>query len=332
MLAAAMACGSVTATAGSMAAGGTPRTAASTAAPAQAGTQAPAGHSRSASGPAAPHAGPLRGAVVVGIGPAARAPAKALARLVYGDPALHAPLDEATARALVGEGGACNGTEQAAAGAGPDATGGQSHPEARTDTPAARAPAGCTPALREIRDTVGELAVGCTPSCGSWTVSRQLLAGLGLDLGVDLVVTVEVGGGPDPGHGMPVARVLRVAERRFVPIQLNPQQPGGSGPFDWSGSLPVLRSLLAAAPRSPGITERSDAGPAPTKSTAVRPTSASPSTPAQSEPDEQVRVLSSPWFWGGLGVLVAAGVTVFALSRSSLGSPSTVQLDGRVSP
>jgi hypothetical protein len=249
-----------------------------------------------AEAPAAGRPARLRGAVVVGIGPEARDPAKALARLVYADPALGTPLDEAMARALVGETGAD------------------------------------TPALQEIRATVSELGEGCTPSCESWPVSRQLLAGLGLDLGADLVVAVEAGGEPGVGRGMPVARVLRVAERRFVPVQLSVQQPGGNTPFDWSGSLPVLRSLLTASPKPHGAAQRSDAGPAPTGSKAARPVGASPATPAPSEPDEPIRVLSSPWFWGGLGVLVAAGVTVFALSRTSLSGPGSVQINGRVSP
>ena len=43
-------------------------------------------------------------------------------------------------------------------------------------------------------------------------------------------------------------------------------------------------------------------------------------------------LLTSPWFWGGLGAVVAVGVTVFALSQTSLNEPDVIRLEGRVSP
>jgi hypothetical protein len=268
------------------------------------------------------HASAPRGAVVVAIGPGARQPAKALARLVYGDPVLGAKLDEPTARALVGEIPACADGEPAG-GVAPSEGGAAATPRARSKPNGA-----CTPALREIRDTVAELGRSCTPSCEAWSLARPMLAGLGLDLGAELVIAVESRADSDAAPPTPVARVLRTAERSFVPVLLSAQQPAGGGPADWSAALPVLRSLTAAA-KPP-----TEVGPAPTRgSSAVRrPGAAATEAPAPAEEDEQTRVLSSPWFWAGLGVLVAAGVTVFALSRSSAGQGSTVQLDGRVSP
>jgi hypothetical protein len=330
MIAAAVAFVGVTTSGWSMAADGGPKAAVPTAKPAP--PKGRVGDPRGAPEPPAARPAALRGAIVVGIGPTARAAAKALARLVYSDPALRASIDDATARMLVGELAVCTDDERAAAQTGQDAAGAPGADAARTDPLALRTAGRCTAALREIRDTVGELAAGCAPGCESWAVSRQLLAGLGLDLGAELVVTVETARGPDPEQGVPVARVLRVAERRFAPVQLDAQQAGGHGQLDWSGSLPVLRALLSASTKPSGSRADGDAGPAPTKSTTVRRTGASAPAAVPAEPDEPTRVLSSPWFWGGLGVLVAAGVTVFAVSRSSLSSAGTVQLDGRVSP
>jgi hypothetical protein len=285
--------------------------------------------------PSAPMPDTPRGVIVVAVGVAAREPAKALARLIYGDATLRPKIDELTARALVGEGPRCG--EDASGQAGGQESAADAEAETRVATAAGplgvRASQACSAGLREIRDTIEELGKGCAPSCDAWSVARPMLAGLGLDLGADLVIAVEVGAGPDAGRTTPVARVLRPSERRFVPVLLSAQHPSGGGPIDWSASLPLLRSLLTPGlPRRPGANEANDAGPAPTRgSAAIRGPGAAPSSLAPSDEDEQTRVLSSPWFWGGLGVLVAAGITVFALSRSAGGS-ETIELDGRVSP
>ncbi|MEM1035010.1 MAG: hypothetical protein AAGN82_32015, partial [Myxococcota bacterium] len=56
---------------------------------------------------------------------------------------------------------------------------------------------------------------------------------------------------------------------------------------------------------------------------------------AADEPDEEdegFNLFSSPWFWGGLGVVVATGVTVFILSRTALNEPDEVMIQGRIAP
>jgi len=235
-------------------------------------------------------AAPAHGVAVVARTAAARADAKGLARAVYADRRLRPALGEPLARALVGE-----------------------HPAAGSEVqPRSRA----LPSPAEVLSTVGAVE-GAEPA-----VARRLLASLGRDLGVELVVLVSHG--PDA----PVARVLRVTERRFLPLSLSPRpQPieaGQSARPDWSDAMSILASALVRS-----RTTRRSAAPV-----------AAPSAPADpavvaSAADSgggSFDWLTSPWFWGGFGVVAAVGVTVIVLSQTTMNQPSTVLINGRVGP
>jgi hypothetical protein len=40
----------------------------------------------------------------------------------------------------------------------------------------------------------------------------------------------------------------------------------------------------------------------------------------------------SPWLWGGLGVVLSAGITVLVLSQTVYAEPDAVRFEGRISP
>jgi hypothetical protein len=253
------------------------------------------------------------------VGAAARKPAKALARLLYRDPALRPTIDEATARTLVGEAPAC-----------PEPPTHGPRDASRTAEPATATPA-CSAKVREIQDVLETLPQDCAPRCDASSVPRRLLTSLGRELGVELVIAVQTSSPVGEGEPAAIAQLLRVSDGRFVPMVLSPA-PGQGGAESWDEVLPVVRSL--AAQRAQPAAERPQPGGAATAAS-LGPRQSSPSkvvTEQPSEQQEESRVLSSPWFWGGLGVLVAAGVVVFAVSRSSLSEPASVRLDGRVSP
>ncbi len=225
-----------------------------------------------------------QGVAVVATSEHAREPAKALARAVYAQPGLRPRFDEQVARVLVGE-------------------------PARAADQDRR--------LSELAEVVRAVAPACSRGCEGSAVARRLLASLGRDLGAELVVAVRRKG------ERVTARVLRVADGRFVPVVLAPQKPaaaeGAQTEAAWSEVVPILRSLQAeahpAAPLMPA------SGP-----------SASTAEPDGEDEGGELDFLSSPWFWGGLGVVAAVGITVFALSQSGANDPDVVRLEGRVSP
>ena len=143
------------------------------------------------------------------------------------------------------------------------------------------------------------------------SVRRRLLASLGTDLGANLVVWVDF---PDAG---PRARVLRLPEGKLLSVTLAAEEQkleGGKRAWDWSDALGILRGLVSGPPPGPRA--------APPKSAPVA---------AVSEGDEDDwALLKSPWFWGTLGVVVTAGVTVLILSQTALNEPDVVMLEGRV--
>jgi hypothetical protein len=254
------------------------------------------------------------GAAVVVAGREATTAAKLLARRAYQEPSLRPALDEATAAALVGTGKRC-----------------ESPP--------------CDERLDEIYDVVDAVAAACSPSCQASPVARRLLTSLGRDLSVAWIVLVQAPA-PEAGTVRPASvHLLRVATGRFEPMVLSAKPSEAPDAGMWDEVAPILRSVVAATATEDAAAARpptapraatSEAKPKGPGGKAARPSpGASPAASgvAEGETDEgEVRVLSSPWFWGGLGVLVAAGITVFAVSQSSLSEPDTVRLEGRVAP
>ncbi len=80
-----------------------------------------------------------------------------------------------------------------------------------------------------------------------------------------------------------------------------------TGEGAWSPLVGTLRARFAAAPT-------------PKPSVAVAPTPA-PAAPAPDAPKKGGSFLSSPWFWGAIGAVVAGGVAAWALTRDDGGSP-----------
>jgi hypothetical protein len=183
---------------------------------------------------------------------------------------------------------------------------------------AGEAPPAAGPAkLVEIAD-LRKAAAGA----GNDTVTRRLFASLGADLGAVLVVAVTL------REGRPSARVLSVAKGAFEPVELQGSiepQADGSARVKWSGVTGLLGGFLprsgAAAPASP---------PPAGATVAPAPILLAPG-PLAPKKDPAPSIWSSPWTWVGIGVVAAAGVVVFAASQSQ-GDPSTLRLQGRVSP
>ncbi|MBW2529189.1 MAG: hypothetical protein JRI23_33745 [Deltaproteobacteria bacterium] len=255
----------------------------------------------------APSGATAQGAIVVSPQSACRPQAKALARSVYADVRLRPQIEEATARALVGE----------------------------QRAPPREAPSTTDPKLAEIQEVVASIGEACPTGCPSAGVGRSLATSLGRELGAALVVVVSCSADPSTDATPPAAQPLRVAQGQFARVVLTPKTTAGQ-PDDWSDAAAVLRALLPAAETS---REQRSAATSPLRPKAA-PEPARPHTPAptvveKAPPDSEEEgfdFISSPWFWGGLGAVVAVGVTVIALSQTSLDDPGVVQLQGRVSP
>jgi hypothetical protein len=288
---------------------------------------------------------------VLAIDPACRAPAKTLARSVYARAELRPAIDEATARALVGEAASPGPAtvEPTAKPPGEPAPPPTAEPEQTAPPPDAApvgpAPETPTPAASpkpapsaELSDVIRAIADACQSDCAASDVARRLIASLGRELGVALVVVVTC---PGEQQAPAAASVMRVADEHFVPVTLTARrEPAAAGaPVRWPDAVGVLRALVSPAA---GPVAAKPPAPPPRSSTVQRPSAALLAAVTSSTADVAAEyreeegsdwdLLTSPWFWGGLGVVLAAGVTVFALSQSSLDETDTVVLEGRVAP
>jgi hypothetical protein len=245
------------------------------------------------------------GAAVVAADEGARAEARALARLIYADARLRPNIDERDAQVLAGQ-------PPPAADVGEDG-------QPVDEKAAARA---------ELASVIKTLATA------ERVVQRRLLTGAGEELAVELVVLVS------SGADGPSAAVLRVSESRFLSVTLAPKRrtpppapptdPAGSptgneasASWDWSDAVAMMRGLLTRPPPGPR--------PKPAVKPSGKPVLGEDGEKAD-EDDDSVDLLTSPWFWGGLGVVVAVGVTVLVLSQTVFDESDTVMLEGKVSP
>lgn len=144
-------------------------------------------------------------------------------------------------------------------------------------------------------------------------VTRRLFASLGADLGALLVIPVAI------RDGKPAARVLSVVKAAYEPVELSATieaQPDGTSRVKWAGIAPILAAFVPKPP-----------APATTAPSADAPKG--PLAPKKEEPSRSF--WTSPWTWAGIGVVVTAGVVVFAVSQSQ-GDAGGLRLQGRVSP
>jgi hypothetical protein len=156
-------------------------------------------------------------------------------------------------------------------------------------------------------------------SATSDAVQRRLLASIGAELRAVLVIAVEA------GDAAPRAKILRAEDASLLGTELvstRRTSPDSPDSIAWPGSPAVLRALL---PTSVTLTPLAPKAP-PAK--AATPAAASKEVRTTSRTS-----WSSPWLWGGLGVLAAAGVTVFVLSQVEADSdPAQMRVQGRVAP
>lgn len=150
-------------------------------------------------------------------------------------------------------------------------------------------------------------------------VGRRLLAGLGAEVHARVVVAVEMEG------DAPVARIVRVADAQSVGDALAGDASDAAAGVRWPGAVIAIRAALPAA----------EPPAAPTRPPAAKPTSAR-STPAASAPrkvpaaPKPSSIWASPWFWVGLGAVVATGTGVFLIGRAAEDDVSVVHGQGRV--
>jgi hypothetical protein len=165
--------------------------------------------------------------------------------------------------------------------------------------------------LRELAELVASVG-----AADSEAVSRRLLASLGSEHRAALVVTVAM-------HGeRPVARILRVATSSFERLDLGgaiETSPEGSRRFLWPGATELLRGLLSPKP-------------APAKTEPIKPVPARTPAPAPQETSSARPFWYSPWFWGPLAGVTAAGLSVLIAVKASESDPEMVRMKGRVAP
>jgi hypothetical protein len=160
--------------------------------------------------------------------------------------------------------------------------------------------------LAELASTIASLS-----SVGP-EARRRLASSIAADLGVERLVLVEQ---TDQG---PRARV--VEGNRYLGVVL-----AADDDLDWSDAVAMLRGLSAGTPE-PGPRSRSPQPvPAPAPLPAIPPEVPPPD-------DGEYDLLTNPWFWSGIGLVLSVGVTVLVLSQTALNEPDMVRLEGTVGP
>jgi hypothetical protein len=257
----------------------------------------------------APEAAP-RGAVVVAVGEGATEAARPLAHEVYREEALRPGIDDATARALIGE-------------------------------PLAKDAKDAAPKLAEIAEIRASIA-----RSGSDAAGRLLLASIGEGARARIVVTVSMDGGRAVAR---VLRVETKAFEG-VELGATVETPAAGGPgepakiYRWPGAVATLLPLASASPAAPSKSDLGSEEAAPKSAAAppvnnnkspgpVRPTAdakkpaAPPPKPA---PVEDRPAWQSPWFWVTLGGVAAAGLAAFGIAKAVETDDGLVRLQGRV--
>jgi hypothetical protein len=181
-------------------------------------------------------------------------------------------------------------------------------------------PETASPRLKDLAALRASLAHPATGDgadpAASDLVTRRLLAGVGTDAHATLVVAVTM------QAGRPTARALAVASSSWQGVEIGATATAaadGSTAFTWPGAVTTLRALVP----------KEAAAPAP----APRPKAAPPRAAPTKESPERAKDRSfwtSPWFWVGLGAVVATGVTVFVVTKAVQDDSGSIHVDGRV--
>ena len=155
------------------------------------------------------------------------------------------------------------------------------------------------------------------PAVTGEVVTRRLLASMGGEAHAALVVAVTM------RAGRPSARALRVATSAYEGVEIGATAStaaDGTVSFTWPGAVLTLHTLLPQESAAPAR-----AAAAPRKAVSKAP----PARDTSDKPKDR-SLWSSPWFWVGLGAVVATGVTVFVVTNEVKDDGGTVHLDGRV--
>lgn len=258
-----------------------------------------------------------RGAVVVAVGEGSTEAARPLAHDVYREEALRPAIDDATARALIGE------------------------------PLAAQAPPKVVE-IAEIRASLGR--------SGSDAAARRLLASIGQGARARIVVAVAIEGGRPVAKVLRVETAtfesIELGATVETPAAGQDQaqaQPQSATPtatptptpapaqkiVRWPGAVATLlplasapKSAAAPADKPAASTTKAPVGP-------VRPKDAKqtapPSKPAPSD-EKDSPAWKSPWFWAALGGVAAASLAAFGIAKAVESDDSLVRLQGRVAP
>lgn len=238
---------------------------------------------------------PSKGLAVVAQGEATVS-AWALARAVYGDEALLPPdLDEAHARALVGE-------------------------SVASDAP------------RDIRDLAETRSALHGDDAPSRSLLSGIAASLHVR---GIVVVEEHPGSSLEVQAIPTARVFVAGTGAFDTVLYEPDPPPavtwGNAPrsTSWSSAANALhRGFGEVAIAVPSENRASPAGVSSTASSSGWSTVVPPPTPPPAEGEKKHPFYTSPWFWGALGAAAFAGAAFYFITRDS--SDPMIQLQVQV--
>lgn len=238
---------------------------------------------------------------MVAVGEGATEAARPLAHDVYREEALRPAVDDATARALIGE------------------------PLAK-DAP---------PKLVEIAEIRASIA-----GSGSDAAARRLLASLGEGARARIVVTVAMEGGRPVAKVLRVeTKAFENVELGATVETPAASQTPAAKIFRWPGAVVTLLPLAspAAAAEAKGPAAPSGNAAAATSKTTndasagpVHPTPSSAPKPSAPKPVEAQPAWKSVWFWATLGGVAAAGVAAFGIAKAVESDDGLVRLQGRV--
>lgn len=232
-----------------------------------------------------------RGAIVVALGEGSTEAARPLAHDVYREEALRPAIDDATARALIGE-------------------------------PLAKEAPQKLVELAEIRASIAQ--------SGSDAAARRLLASLGESARARLVVTVAVEGGRPVAKVLRVeTKAFENVELGATVETPAADQGPAVKVFRWPGAVATLVPLASAKGgevRATKPAKTASAGPI----RPVAKDSPKPAAPPAPKPVEDRPTWKSPWFWATLGGVAAAGLAAFGIAKAVESDEGLVRLQGRV--
>lgn len=223
-----------------------------------------------------------RGVVVVALGEGSADAARALARSVYADAALRAPIDEKTAQILCG------------AAAAPDDVRGRDLAALRASLDPDPTSAATRRALESLAAELGARGVVAVARPANATAPRARI----IQVGAAADAGVELAGDDAGGTGAPAWPGAAHALRSLFPAAPAPTSAAPSAP----------RPAAPLAPNKAGAKPAPKSGPI--------------ATPADAATAAEDAFYERPWFWVALGAFAAAGVTALVVSQTGADEPS----------